>query len=250
MPPYQISFLGTNAWYDTDTGSTICITIMSDAFGIIVDAGNGIHRLGTATHLDRPFCVLLSHLHLDPVWGLHILNKFRFERGLEIFVPEGQQIHLERLLSSPYTINYRDLPCAVSLHELPAAVGLLPCQAEVFLMNHPVPTMGTRLHLDGKVLAYCPDTGFCANALAAAYHADILIAECAYLPGQEHPEWPHLNPESAAHIAPEAGVGRLILVHFDAFNYQTHEKRLEALSVARAIFPETSVASDGWCLSL
>ncbi len=247
---YQINFLGTNGWYDTETGSTICIGIDGNAFGLILDAGNGIHKLEKASTLAKPFYLVLSHLHLDHVCGLHILNQFPFERGLKIFVPEGQLPHLERLLSSPYTINYRDLPFEVSLHELPTAAGMLPCRAEVFLMDHPVPTIGTRFYLDEKVVAYCPDTGFCANALALAHRADLLIAECAYLPGQVHLEWPHLNPESAARIALEAGAKRLVLVHFDAFNYQTHQQRMEALAVARAIFPATEVALDGWSLPL
>jgi ribonuclease BN (tRNA processing enzyme) len=247
---YQIHFLGTNGWYDTTTGSTICIGITGEAFGLILDAGNGIHKLETIATLDKPFYLLLSHLHLDHLCGLHILNKFRFKRGLKIFLPETQQLYLERLLSSPYTINYRDLPFEVSLHELPGAIALLPCPAEVFVLDHPVPTLGTRLHLDGKVVAYCPDTGFCANALALADRADILIAECAYRPGEEHPDWPHLNPQSAARIAREAGAKRLILIHFDANNYQTHDHRIEARAAARAIFPETEIATDGWSLPL
>ena len=41
----DVIFLGTNGWYDSDTGNTICILIESDDYYIVLDAGNGIDKL-------------------------------------------------------------------------------------------------------------------------------------------------------------------------------------------------------------
>ena len=41
----NVIFLGTNRWYDSDTGNTICILIESDEYYIVLDAGNGINKL-------------------------------------------------------------------------------------------------------------------------------------------------------------------------------------------------------------
>lgn len=41
----KIIFLGTNGWYDTKTGNTICTLIETDNEYIILDAGNGIYKI-------------------------------------------------------------------------------------------------------------------------------------------------------------------------------------------------------------
>ena len=243
-------FLGTNGWYDTDTGNTICILVDCPEYGIILDAGNGIYKLNSVVGLDKPFYLLLSHLHLDHICGLHILNKFHFKYPLKIFTPSGQKFFLERFLSEPYTIDYKDLPYEVKLYELPEDRSELPCKVDVFDLEHSVPTVAVRLNLGGKIITYCADTGFCENAVAAAINADLLMAECAYLPGEVKQEWPHLNPETAASLAREAGAKRLVLVHFDALRYRLIETRNEALVVAKSLFPETELSRDGWVVQL
>ena len=41
----EVIFLGTNGWYDTDTGNTVCILLKSHKYNIIFDAGSGLHKL-------------------------------------------------------------------------------------------------------------------------------------------------------------------------------------------------------------
>ena len=40
----RVIFLGTNGWYDTETGNTICTLVQTERYDILLDAGNGIHR--------------------------------------------------------------------------------------------------------------------------------------------------------------------------------------------------------------
>jgi len=40
----DIIFLGTNGWYDSPTGSTICTLINSQSYHILLDAGNGLYK--------------------------------------------------------------------------------------------------------------------------------------------------------------------------------------------------------------
>ncbi|MGZ3578829.1 MAG: ribonuclease Z, partial [Syntrophales bacterium] len=67
---------------------------------------------------------------------------------------------------------------------------------------------------------------------------------CAYKSGQSSENWPHLNPETAARIARDAGAGSLALVHFDAEIYKTLEERKESEEVAREIFKNTCMTTD------
>ena len=99
--------------------------------------------------------------------------------------------------------------------------------------------------VDGRIVAYCPDTGYCDNAVTLGRSADLLITECAYKQGQSSEFWPHLNPETAARIACEAGAKRLVLTHFDAGIYQSLDERRESERVAAGIFAATTAGMDG-----
>lgn len=44
----RIIFLGTNGWYDTQTGNTICILMESNDYYFILDAGNGLYKADAA----------------------------------------------------------------------------------------------------------------------------------------------------------------------------------------------------------
>jgi ribonuclease BN (tRNA processing enzyme) len=110
--------------------------------------------------------------------------------------------------------------------------------------------MGYRLEVDDKIIAYCSDTGYCENAVKLGRSADLLITECAFMTGQENPDWPHLNPETAARIAKESGAKKLALVHFDAELYRTIEDRKNAQKAAQKIFPETIAAVDDMVIEI
>jgi len=107
------------------------------------------------------------------------------------------------------------------------------------------PVLGFRLELEGKTVTYCTDTGYCPNALELARGADLLITECAHLPGEHNPAWPHFNPETAAKLALESGAKRLALTHFSAERYHKPALRAMALRLARKTSPRVTAARDG-----
>ncbi len=239
-------FLGTNGWYDTETGNTICILLVAKEYNIILDAGNGFYKvdLFISANNRNPTYLFLSHFHLDHIAGLHTLNKFNFPHGLTICGPAGSRDILGVFVNSPFTASFSQLPFSVTTYELPEEHARLPFRVEARELLHPTLTLGYRIELEGKALSYCPDTGYCENAVRLARSADLLIAECAYKAGQFSDTWPHLNPETAAKIACEAGAKRLALVHFDAEMYKTMADRQEAEGVARKIFKNSFITTD------
>jgi ribonuclease BN (tRNA processing enzyme) len=243
----KIVFLGTNGWYDTDTGNTICTLLQAAGCDIILDAGNGLtkaDRYGVGEN-GRPVYLFLSHFHLDHVVGLHTLAKFCFSGGLTICGPEGSRSILHTLVNQPFTLSLGDLPYPVTVLELPAELAGLPFPVAARPLLHASLTLGYRFELENLVISYCPDTGYCENAVRLSREAELVIAECAYQSGQGSDDWPHLNPETAARIAKEAEARRLALVHFDARIYPNLELRKVAERDARAIFPNTFAANDG-----
>ncbi len=240
----KITFLGTNGWYDTSTGNTICTLIETDQYDIVLDAGNGLHKLDRYVSGRKPVFIFLSHFHLDHIAGLHILGKFKFDQALTICGPEGAKQVLAALICQPFTMPFAELEYRTEVLELPEGLKKLPFAVTALPLRHSSLTLGYRFQIDGKTVAYCPDTGYCENAIALASSADLLITECAYRPGQIVESWPHLNPETAARIAEEANAKKLHLVHFDASLYPTIENRRIAQEAARRVFPNSIASLD------
>jgi len=251
LPMVRLTFLGTNGWYDSPTGSTVCALLESKGCSIILDAGYGIHKLDRymKNGPKKVVRLFLSHFHLDHIVGLHTLNKFKLRR-LEIFGPKGTKKALKDIMRPPFTFNVKDLDFQLNIHELSDGVHRLPFEVECRPLLHATPCMGYRFELDGKTVAYCTDTGICEGLRKLASGVDLLVVECSYLSGETHVEWPHMNPEECGRIAKECDVGKLVLTHFDAGRYRTMAMRDEAGRIARKVFRRTTVAKDGLVLEV
>jgi ribonuclease BN (tRNA processing enzyme) len=100
----KVTFLGTNGWYDTATGNTVSVLVRSEAFDIILDAGNGIAKADRYITQKKPALLFLSHFHIDHIAGLHTLVKFRFLQGLTIFCLPGGNTLLNTFVNEPFTV--------------------------------------------------------------------------------------------------------------------------------------------------
>jgi ribonuclease BN (tRNA processing enzyme) len=240
----QVIFLGTNGWYDTSTGTTCSVLIQSEEYDIIFDAGNGIAKADRYITQKKPVFLFISHLHIDHIAGLHTLVKFRLQKGLHICTLKGSVTDLNAFVREPFTVPFRDLPYPVEIIELAEGRHFLPFTVECLALVHPVPCFGYRLEIDGKVITYCTDTGICDNAIVLARDTDLLITECGLKPGDESPDWPHLNPENAIQIARQSHAKRLALMHFGAEVYKTLDERKALQQRYEKEWPGLIVATD------
>ena len=242
-----ITTLGTNGWFDTETGQTMCTLIRTRDYSVILDAGYGIRRAKQLIDFSKPTYLLLSHLHLDHTIGLHALEYLDFQLPVKVVVPAGQKDAFWELGRPPFTSNWEKvLPEGSEIFgtdeldraELPFGITSLP-------LCHPVPDHGYRLEIEGRTVVYLCDTGYCANAVTLAAGADLAIAECGALPGTAKEEGgPHMEPAICARLALEAGVGQMVLTHFSGALYPTIAARLNAVNSVRAIFPNITAAVD------
>ena len=240
----KIVFLGTNGWYDSPTGNTVCILIETDEASILLDAGNGLYKADRYIGPEKPVHLFISHTHLDHIIGLHLLNKFEFKQGLTIHTQSGTGTALQTMCSSTYSLPFASLSYPVEIEEFEGLYKNQSFEVQTAKMRHSVPTIGFRINTQKKIIAYCPDTGYCDNAVKLAKGADLIIAECAFRSGEESEHWPHLNPETAAKIAVKAQAKQLALIHFDAYRYPTMECRQKAEEAAQALFPNTVATTD------
>ncbi len=245
----KIHFLGTNGWFDSETGETPCILIDAEEAYVILDAGNALRKIDRYIKDDsKPILLLLSHFHLDHTFGLHILSKFAFPQGMTILGQPGTEDTLSRLIASPFTapierVRKRMRLDISDLKEGMNRVGAVDIEGRYLI--HKDPCFGYSLKLEGKRIAYCTDTGICDNYITLAKDADLLISECAWKERNWMSDWPHLAPEDAAEAAQKANSKRLILTHLDPEQFKSQKERLDAQKRARAIFPNTLVAKDG-----
>ncbi len=240
----QVTFLGTNGWFDTSTGNTVSVLLRTNEFDLIFDAGNGIAKADRYISQEKPVCLFLSHFHIDHIAGLHTLVKFRLKQGLKIFCMPGGSALLRTIVREPFTVPLEKLPYPSQVIELEEGVHKVPFTVECRPLVHPAPCYGYRVEIDGRVIAFCTDTGVCENAVTLARDADLLITECGLKPGDSSPEWPHLNPQDAIGIARRANARRLALLHFGAEVYRTLDERKAVKDQFEPLSPGLIVATD------
>src|SRR4030042_6951128 len=208
----KITFLGTNGWYDTDTGNTICTLIETKDYFIILDAGNGFYKLDKYIKSDKPVYLFLSHFHFDHIIGLHVKNKFNFKQEIKIYGQEGTKNVLNKIINQPFTLPFKhtEMVYPVEIYELPKQKDTLPFPVESKQLVHWSPCLGYRFSLEEKIISYCIDTAPCDNLIELAKNSDLLITECSFKISEKS-GIPHLNPKVAAEIGKKAKVKNLAL---------------------------------------
>lgn len=237
-------FLGTNGWYDTETGNTPCVLIETSSEHIIFDAGFGFHKLGRYIKDGKPIYLFISHLHFDHIIGLHVLPIFRYAQGIDIYTQPGSKSILESVMNKPFTRPLESMAPLVRVHEY-GGTERLPFGFEAKELLHAVKCFGFRVTSGGRSVVFCTDTEDCPALRELAKNADLLITECAFRSGEETKGSSHLNPETAADIALGSGAKKLALYHFDPARYPESGDRRNAEKTARSIFKETVAAVDG-----
>lgn len=238
----EITFLGTNGWFDTHTGATSCVFLDTKDCYIVLDAGSGFYKVPSLLKEDKPIYLLLTHLHLDHICGLQMLPLLKNKNLTIGVVGEKQKEDLKKIMCLPFMATPKMLGLKVA--EIEEIKKDLPFKVEYFELAHAVKTFGYKIFAESKVVAYGLDSGLCENILHLARNSDLFICECSFLPTQD-PDFNHLNPKAAALIAKEAKAKLLALIHFKADVYDTFEKRDLALLAAGKEFERVFAPYDG-----
>ena len=231
----KIYFLGTNGWYDSPAGNTVCTLIDAKEAYVIFDAGFGLAKAHKFLREKKPVYIFFSHFHLDHTCGLHALETLG--RELTIFGPRGLKKMFATLIQHPYAMAMQEFSFPVSLIETKAGNYKWPFAFMARDLHHIDGCLGYRLTLEGKTVAYCSDTAPCAGDKELARGADLLIHECALLPNRTNTIWGHTNPEAVAALAKEVKPKKVYLTHFAGNNYFSLADRKKKIAKAQKIFP-------------
>ncbi len=246
----KIIFLGTNNWFDSIAGNTICTLIESKDYYLILDAGFGLHRAKKYVKKNKPIYIFLSHLHIDHICGLHGMSSFHPKQDLTIFCRKGDKKNLQKIISPPFSSYLGTGLKSLKILEITKNKNYIPFYFEIAELNHIVPTLGYRFEIENKIIAYCADTGFSKNTIRLSKKSDLLIHECSMPPQTKEEKWGHSSPQTAAKIAKIAKTKKLILTGFGPDYYINKKLRLKAESNAKKIFKNTISAFDELIINL
>jgi phosphoribosyl 1,2-cyclic phosphodiesterase len=219
-------------------GNTSCVEIRDGAGSLIVlDAGTGIRRLGTAversiTRVD----ILLTHLHMDHIQGFGFFDPL-YRPGLEVHVwgppstTHDLRTRLTKYLSPPlFPVRLRDLPCRLHLHDVPMGMfRIASLEVHAALVFHPGPTVGYRFVDRSHSVVYIPDHEPALGARTFPGHprwtsghdlakdADLLIHDAQFTDGEYENRvgWGHSAITDTARFARLVGARRLVTFHHD-----------------------------------
>ena len=220
----------------------MCSGYLVEAAGkkILLDAGNGStgnlqreHRLGD---LDA---IVISHRHVDhciDLIGCYYNLRFDPDHSGRMPLYAAAEVHdlLTSLLSGDAPMSFDDLFAHQEVgHGDHVQIGEVSLTFARSL--HPVPTVSTRIEVDGVTLVYSGDSAGGEDLVEIARGADLLLCEATWVGDPaDYPPDIHLTAAEAAKVANEAGVERLILTHLAGAT-----DREQALAEAAAIFEGT-----------
>jgi phosphoribosyl 1,2-cyclic phosphodiesterase len=231
--------------YTRHGGNTSCMEIGCGDDRIIFDAGSGIRELGLSVMSDPPrkIHLFITHTHWDHIQGFpFFLPSFVSGFEIDVYAPPHADKDIESIFRGQldrayFPIQMDDMQAKFEfkiLGDETVQIGDVKIDWEYTL--HPGATVGYRVDIKGKTLAYIPDNEFLKGYLGPpdqapeqavdSVHAqllkllngvDVLIHEAQYT-SEEYADkigWGHSSVANACILAKLAEVGRWIAIHHD-----------------------------------
>jgi ribonuclease BN (tRNA processing enzyme) len=228
-----------------------CVVVEMSGEMLVFDLGSGAMRGMLHAGLD-PFAVdsiLFTHFNPDhtvDVVPLLFSIKYGAEeertRPLCLTGPEPFRSFWDSLTDVWGEFMVGDYPTRVSElpHECTSPLDLPGCRLSWSPAEHRPESIAYRLETEDGGFAYTGDTEYSESVVDLARDARTLLVECSF--PDDSPVPGHLTPSSAARIASEAGVERVVLTHI----YPTADELDLAAEVGRGYDGEVLVARDGF----
>lgn len=241
-----LHLLGTGAALSDPTRTTTMLAFCEDHTScVLVDCGGDVvHRL-LAAGIDPGAidALILTHEHADHVSGFPLFMEkiwlAKRSRPLSVCGPRSALDQARRIFEAFDTSGWQGLP-EIRWAEVPLREGARVWENECWRITaspgkHSVPVIGIRVEnvRDGGIAVYSSDTERSDVIARLADAADILVHEAT---GDFKG---HTSVQDAAHVATQAGVGRLVLVHLPP------EIDPSDLAEAQASFKALELGEDG-----
>ena len=247
-------------------GNTACLELRLPGDELFIfDAGTGIRNLGASLHdtgaRAQDINLFFTHFHWDHIQGLPFFGPLYDPSSCMRLYSSSYSGELSKSvagqMAAPYfPVKFDDASSKREFVDLgvdPIRVGELTIHP--FCLNHPQGASGYRIESQGAVIVYATDREHGDPILDSVLReyadgADLLIHDAQYTPeeyarykGRGHSTW-----TEAVKVAQESHVKELVLFHHDPFHDDETLQRI--VNEARARFPNTIGASEGWTTTL
>jgi ribonuclease Z len=242
----KLIILGSSCLVATERQQPAHFACIGREHGLLIDCGVSprarLEDLGVGR--DMIDDVLITHFHPDHAAGLpsYIMELWLRGRTKPLNI-HASDICIERIRRMLDLYEWEQAPdlFPVCFEPIPFEAGSLALdngefRVSVTPVRHMVPTLAVRVDCapSGRSVVFSSDTEPAAGLVALAKGADLLLHEAAGAGVG------HSSAAQAGEAARQAGVRRLILVHYDPY-----AEPEALLAEARAVFPgEVSLAVD------
>ena len=193
--------------------------VTAEGTRLLVDCGNGsTANLQRICRFDELDAILVTHRHIDhciDLVGMYYGMRFHREgaQRLDLYAPAEVVDMLTGLLSADSALGFHEV---FDVHEIAGGdqVQVGPLALRFADSIHPVPTVSVAIEHAGRRLVYSSDSAGGPALVELARGADLLLCEATWQgDAADYPPDMHLTARSAAAIATDAGVERLVLTH-------------------------------------
>lgn len=242
MPTLHL--LGTGAALSDARRTTTMLAFEAERSVVVVDCGGDVVQRLLAGGLEPDWirALILTHEHPDHTSGFPLFMEkvwlAQRRRPIPVYGPERALAQAQRVFAAYDTSGWEGMP-EIEWHAVALEEGALVLEDEVWRIHaapgkHSVPVIGLRVEAaGGGTVAYSADTERSDTIARLAEGVDILVHEATGDFGG------HTSAEDAAHVARQADVGRLVLVHLPP------EMSEDDLTDARHSFARIELGEDG-----
>lgn len=240
----NLTVLGNNSPFPGKDSACSGYLLRSGEIELLLDAGTGVSEKFLAlSKMEKLTGIIISHLHPDHCSDLIPLKYAAQYAELTGALTEKVPVWMPVEPEMDYTFLTSTFKDGYALNKLDDTVRLSfgSLHLEFHRTAHSFPCYAMSIKDKDTRLVYTGDTGPDAALTEFARGADLLLSECSIMSDdslRNNYTHAHLTPETAAMMAKEAGVKKLVLTHF--WPYYPVEALLEE---ARKIFPATEAAA-------
>lgn len=183
-----------------------CAHLTASGLSLLIDAGPA--DIGERFTRDAIDFILLSHYHIDHVYGLFPLRWGRAAEPLPVYGPDNPEGCAD-LLKHPGVLDF-----SIVLH--PFAVRRVgDLEITPLPLNHSTPSLGYALAVGASRLAWLCDTGGLppeTREFLKGWQPQLMVLDCTFPPlGKSHPN--HNDIHTALALHGEIGPQRTCLTH-------------------------------------
>lgn len=241
----KLHLLGTGAALSSADRTTTMLAVSADQSMLLVDCGGDVVQRALAAGLDLEHldALFLTHEHPDHVSGFPLFVEKIWlssrRRPIPVRGPGPTLEQARKLFDAFETGTWKKVP-KIEWGIVPLEENTLAWHENHWRVTaspgfHSVPSVALRIEDErgGGVVTYSSDTARSDAVARLAEGADILVHEAT---GDYSG---HTSVQDAAHVAAQAGVGRLVLVHLPPAISE------DALGDAKKSFPHIELGHDG-----